>query len=104
MLLAVSFFQGYFQSRSNTHDEFVGMPTAETDLVINADFILSLGAPKVGLLAALGRSPAFEKWGLFLTDIGINNVVWKKFGNKRTNGVEFGSEWVTGLRYKLGED
>lgn len=84
--------------------KFEGMPTAETELVIHADFILSLGAPKVGLLAALGRSPAFEKWGLFLTDIGINNIVWKKFGNKRTNGVDFGSEWVMNLRYKLGED
>lgn len=88
----------------NLSCNFKGMPTAESDLVIHADFILSLGAPKVGLLAALGRSPAFEKWGLFLTDIGINNTVWKKFGNKRTNGVEFGSEWVMNLRYKLGED
>lgn len=88
----------------NTDHEIKGMPTAETDLVIHADFILSLGAPKVGLLAALGRSPAFEKWGLFLTDIGINNNIWKKFGNKRTHGVDFGSEWVMNLRYKLGED
>lgn len=88
----------------NTYREIKGMPTAETDLVIHADFILSLGAPKVGLLTALTRSPAFEKWGLFLTDIGINNNVWKKFGNKRSHGVDFGSEWVMSLRYKLGED
>jgi hypothetical protein len=45
-----------------------------------------------------------KKVELFLTDIGINNLAWKKFGTKRGNGVDFGSEWVVSLRYKLGED
>lgn len=84
--------------------ETTGIPTVETDFVIHADFVLSLGAPKVGLLTALNRTPAHEKWGLFLTDIGINNIAWEKFGTKRSHGVDYGSEWVMSLRYKLGED
>lgn len=94
--------RSYFQPDDT--DEIKGIPTVETDLVIHADFVLSLGAPKIGLLTALNRSPAHEKWGLFLTDIGINNIAWEKFGTKRSHGVDFGSEWVMSLRYKLGED
>lgn len=86
-----------------THE---GTPTIvnETDLVIRADFILSLGVPKTGLLKALGRGPAYEKWKLFVADIGINNFAWKKFGTKRRRGVEFGSEWVATVRYQAGDD
>lgn len=79
--------------------------THETDLVIRADFVISLGAPKVGLLTALARSSAYEKWKLFVADIGISNTAWRKFGTRRSrNGVNFGGEWVAALRYYGGAE
>ena len=79
--------------------------TDATDLVIRPDFVLSLGAPKVGLLTALGRSSSYEKWKLFVADIGISNKTWRKFGTRRSrNGVNFGSEWVAALRYYGGAE
>lgn len=98
----------YFQKISMTNvflDFQKGIPSdaattslAEMDLVIQADFILSLGAPKVGLVTALLKSD--KKWKLFLADIGICNSTWKKFGiSRRMEGVEFGGEWVVGLGF-----
>lgn len=87
------------------NDTSIGLPAVAdaSDLVIRADFVISLGAPKVGLLTALGRSSAYEKWKLFVADIGISNTTWRKFGTRRTrNGVSFGSEWVAALRYHGG--
>lgn len=76
----------------------------ETDITIHADFVLSLGAPKVGLLTALGTSTADERWKLFVADIGISNTAWKKFGTKRRYGIEFGNEWVAILKYQAGAE
>lgn len=72
------------------------------DLVIRPDFVLSLGAPKTGLLAALGRSISFDQIKLLVADIGISNRIWKKFGTRFKYGVEFGSEWTAGLTYHAG--
>lgn len=91
--------------RRKANDIQIGLPTITdaTDLVIRADSVLSLGAPKVGLLTALGRSSAYEKLKLFVADIGISNTIWRKFGTRRSrNGVNFGSEWVAALRYNGG--
>lgn len=74
-----------------------------TDLVIRAEYVVSLGAPKAGLLAALIRSPAYERWTIFVADIGISNIAWRKFGTRQSrSGVEFGNEWVATLRYQAG--
>lgn len=74
-----------------------------TDIVIRAEYVVSLGAPKAGLLAALIRSPAYERWTIFLADIGISNIAWRKFGTRQSrSGVEFGNEWVATLRYQAG--
>ena len=86
---------------------FQGIPimTDEMDLVIHADYVLSLGVPKAGLLTALGRSTAYEKWKLFVADIGISNMAWRKFGTRRSrHGVDFGKEWVATLRYRSGAE
>lgn len=72
-----------------------------TDLVIRAEYVVSLGAPKAGLLAALIRSPVYERWTIFVADIGISNIAWRKFGTRQSRcGVEFGNEWVATLRYQ----
>lgn len=76
----------------------------ETDLFIRADFVLSLGAPKAGLLAALNQSTTSETWKMFVADIGISNTAWQKFGTKRRYGVEFGDDWVRGLTYHAGAE
>ncbi len=71
-----------------------------TDSFIHPTYIISLGAPKTGLLTAISRDIAYERWKLFVTDIGISNLAWRKFGARRKHGVEFGSEWVTEIRYQ----
>lgn len=85
---------------------FQGMPTIvdDTNIVIRSDFVLSLGAPKAGLLAALGTDPKYEKWKLFVADIGISNTAWKKFGTKRRHGIDYGHEWVAALKYQANAD
>ena len=71
-----------------------------TDSFIQPTYVLSLGAPKIGLVTAISRDPAYERWKLYVSDIGISNTAWKKFGTRRRHGVEFGREWVTALRYQ----
>lgn len=62
--------------------------------------VLSLGAPKTGLLIALGRKENFkDHQNLLVADIGISNTAWKKFGTRSRHGVDFGSEWVAVLQY-----
>jgi enhancer of mRNA-decapping protein 3 len=69
-------------------------------LLIQSHFILSLGAPKTGLWNALvNETPGSPNWQLFVADIGIPNVAWKKYGSRRRQGVDFGSGWVVGLRF-----
>ncbi|KAI9783253.1 MAG: hypothetical protein M1839_004093 [Geoglossum umbratile] len=65
-------------------------------------FVLSLGAPKTGLLNAL-ISGKGQAWQLFVADIGLGNITWKEKGTRRKQGVEFGSKWVVGLRFQGGE-
>ena len=66
--------------------------------------MLSLGAPKAGLLVALGQSIPLDQIKLLVADIGISNRVWRKFGTRSKYGVEFGSEWIAELQYLLGAD
>jgi len=72
------------------------------DLVIHADFVLSLGAPKTGLLMAM-KNPETDKMKHIVADIGICNKVWQKLGTRFKDGVQFGSEWVAGIEYAAGE-
>lgn len=80
----------------------VATATDETNLTMKADYLLSLGAPKIGLLAALDRSNTYRRSKLYVADIGISNTAWKKFGTRRRYGVEFGRDWVACLRYEPG--
>ena len=71
-----------------------------TDLVIHADSVLFLGAPKTGLLAALGNIETAEHGKLYVADIGISNTVWRKFAIRSRHGIDYEGEWITGLRYQ----
>lgn len=84
-------------------DPSTGIASAhdENELVIKPDFVLSLGAPKIGLLAAMTGMKE-RTWSCFVADIGISGVAWKKFGTRRRGGVEFGGLWVAEIVFKDG--
>lgn len=73
-----------------------------SELVVDAEFILSLGAPKTGLLLAMDVFKNGANPSLFVADIGIASVAWKKFGTRRKGGVEFAGEWVAAVRWQEG--
>jgi hypothetical protein len=66
--------------------------------------VVSLAAPKPWILATLRETPraADSEPSLYLADIGLSNVVWKRLGNRRSKGIEFAGEWVRSLRYDPG--
>lgn len=68
--------------------------------------VISLGVPKPWILATLRDTPraAESEPVLYLADIGISNIVWKRLGNRRSKGVEFAGEWVRALRYDPGSE
>ena len=76
-------------------------------LVVHAATILCLGAPKTGLLHAhakldianVGDTGLGLDWKILVADMGISNVVWKKFGTRRRQGVEFGRDWVAEVKF-----
>lgn len=72
------------------------------DLVIHADVVLSLGAPKTGLLRAMDKAGA-DRMEHIVADIGISNKVWQKLGTRFKDGVQFPSEWVVGIEYTTDE-
>ena len=72
----------------------------DSELVLNANFIISLDAPKTGLLNAMKSLKTGTDPSIFVADIGIANVAWKKFGTRRKGGVEFGGEWVAAVRWE----
>jgi enhancer of mRNA-decapping protein 3 len=76
-------------------------------LYIHADFVVSMGAPKKGLLEAmsLGEGIADEDstgWQLFVADIGLGPAAWKKSGTRLRKGVEFEGSWVLQMRFQGG--
>lgn len=72
------------------------------DLVIHADVVLSLGAPKTGLLTAMDR-PGADRMEHIVADIGISNKIWQKLGTRFKDGVQFRREWVVGIEYTTDE-
>ena len=69
-------------------------------LVMNSNLVLSLGAPKTGLLHALTLgAPTLPKLQVWVGDIGISAAAWSKHGSRRKQGVEFGNEWVVPLQF-----
>lgn len=68
-------------------------------LSINSGFVVCLAAPKTGVMQAL-QSGQGSSWELTVADIGISQVVWRKYGTRRRHGVDFGNRWVVPLRYQ----
>lgn len=73
-------------------------------LWMQAKYVVAMGAPKKGLLNALVASEAGEErgWQCFVCDVGLGAAAWKKAGMRVRRGVEFGREWVVGLRFQGG--
>ena len=70
-------------------------------LHVRAKIVVSLGAPKIGILNACVAGDGHH-WQLYVVDIGISNAAWKRYGTRRRYGVDFGSNWVVMLRYQGG--
>ena len=80
--------------RATTHDG--------SELVLQASFILALGAPKTGLLIAMASLKTVLDPSIFVADIGIASMAWKKFGTRRKGGVEFGGQWIAAVKCEEG--
>lgn len=78
--------------KATTHDG--------SELVIHSSFILCLGAPKTGLLIAMESFKAVLDPSIFVADIGIASMAWKKFGTRRKCGVDFGGEWIAPVKWE----
>ncbi|PYH43781.1 peptidyl-prolyl cis-trans isomerase [Aspergillus saccharolyticus JOP 1030-1] len=66
---------------------------------INAKSVVCLGAPKTGIVNALLSGEGLS-WNLSVADIGIPQIVWRKYGSRRRHGIDFGNRWVVPLRYQ----
>ncbi|KAH0848626.1 YjeF family domain-containing protein [Fonsecaea monophora] len=72
-------------------------------LVMNSTHIVSLGAPKTGLLYGMSHDGVTEPtWQVWVADIGITAAAWQKHGSRRKHGTDFGTEWVIAVKYVSG--
>ncbi|KAJ5160190.1 uncharacterized protein N7482_007194 [Penicillium canariense] len=68
-------------------------------LCVNGSSVVCLGAPKTGILNAL-LSGEGHSWNVSVADIGIPQIVWRKYGTRRRHGIDFGNRWVVPLRFQ----
>ncbi|KAI1766086.1 YjeF N-terminal domain-like protein [Hypoxylon sp. FL1150] len=74
-------------------------------LYVHPRYVVALGAPKQGLLRALemgddqGDIVMVEEWKIFLVDIGLGPLVWRRAATKIRRGIEFDKS-VLELRYQ----
>lgn len=66
-------------------------------LCVTCSSVVCLGAPKTGILNALLAGEG-ESWNVTVADIGIPQIVWRKYGTRRRHGIDFGNRWVVPLR------
>ncbi|ROT42825.1 YjeF N-terminal domain-like protein [Sodiomyces alkalinus F11] len=88
-------------------------------LYVKPRYVVSMGAPKKGLLEAMtpedGDDDGLEnggangdsslvadgdEWKLFIVDLGLGAAVWRKAGTKLRRGVDFDDQWVLEMRYQ----
>jgi enhancer of mRNA-decapping protein 3 len=74
-------------------------------LEVKAKHIVCVGAPRLGLLRALLKVHAGATsntnplgWQIWVADIGVNRA-WKECGLGGTQGVRFGAEWVSQVKF-----
>ena len=78
--------------KATTHDG--------SELVLHASFIVCLGAIKTGLLTAMESLKTVLDPSIFVADIGIASVAWKKLGTRTKGGLEFGGEWIAAVKWE----
>lgn len=66
---------------------------------IGSKSVVCLGAPKTGIINALLAGEGLT-WSLSVADIGIPQIVWRKYGTRRRHGIDFGNRWVVPLRFQ----
>lgn len=100
-------------------DHTTGEPTVQDghSLYIRPRYVVSVGAPKKGLLEAISYGDADDSetvtghvtddsvldWSLFLVDIGLGAAVWKRAGTKIRRGIDFGNKWALQIKYRSTE-
>ncbi|KAI0976365.1 YjeF-related protein N-terminus-domain-containing protein [Xylaria arbuscula] len=73
-------------------------------LYVQPRYVVALGAPKSGLVKALesmhdaGDITMADEWKIYLADIGLGAVVWRKAAKIR-RGPDFDGDWVLQLKY-----
>lgn len=92
---------GVGQSTNVGHDAGLPAPADGASLCIRPKYVVSMGAPKTGIFNALA-SDENSDWKLYVADIGISNVIWRKHGTRRRQGIDFGAAWVAELTYQEG--
>ncbi|KAH8425233.1 mRNA decapping enhancer EDC3 [Aspergillus melleus] len=68
-------------------------------LCVNSKSVVCLGAPKTGVVQALVLGEGLS-WNLSVADIGVPQIVWRKYGTRRRHGIDFGNRWVVPLRFQ----
>lgn len=101
MLLLVSFLNGTKQPFILTNAKPTGEVTIAdgAPLCVNATSVVCLGAPKTGILNALLSNERFS-WTVAVADVGIPQIVWRKYGTRRRHGIDFGNKWVVPLKFQ----
>ncbi len=82
-------------------DTLIGEVTMVEDgrVCVNSTSVVCLGAPKTGVVNALLAGEGLS-WKLSVADIGIPQIVWRKYGTRRRHGIDFGNRWVVPLRFQ----
>lgn len=68
-------------------------------LCVNSTSVVCLGAPKTGVMNALLSGEGVAP-NIAVADIGIPQIVWRKYGTRRRHGIDFGNRWVVPLRFQ----
>jgi enhancer of mRNA-decapping protein 3 len=96
---------GKFTPRDPFPSMLTNLPAGEVTvadgarLCVNATSVVCLGAPKTGILNALLSAERIS-WTVAVADIGIPQIVWRKYGTRRRHGIDFGNKWVVPLQYQ----
>lgn len=80
-------------------------------LFVKPRYVVSIGAPKRGLVEAvtpprddeadpLAYGTHEDDWRLFIADMGLGSAVWKKAGTKIRRGIDFDGSWVLEMEYR----
>lgn len=67
--------------------------------------VVAMGAPKKGLLLTMSLGEGIgspDSWRIWVADIGIASLAWKKAGTRMRKGVEFEKGWTFEIVLKVG--